>query len=556
MLSKNNHCTFTDKLSFENLSSLLNDLGIMTHSMTNKQNVCIEHPNINIENKNIFETQKDSDNLSDEEKNIKKTLDNEYTLNIAKYKTYIINPTKLYNEFNKKNPYSIEEFKNSLKIFVSIFNCFNEDLFKWNLEDFNLFNNDNKIQIFNFNKDNINIKINESIEELYQKHFSVQYDYEKADIIEIFTSQNSNDSITKTNNDDFVDDFDLSYRISINKNIINKSLMSDNKDGNLYCYEKDNIFRNIYFIMYIFNLMNNFILLDYNIDNILKNIDLLNSNIINDYKFLLLISFNITIQINLFINKYIVNSFLNINNNIPSQKNSINNDNKMINIFNPNIHFIDYQNKEIAKDEKELIKERIIFLNIILKLFNLTYFYKNNINIKINIKILSIDFFHDIKTKLFLPENIFYNINGINNIFDFIKTDEFTGLFFSNNNSKNIFSIVTFELILLKDVDINQLNELTKIYYSFITNSDFVSFDTLENDSLIKYPLINYLNELSILIWALKFISKIAKLNMQKLAFTFVFNSFSIALKKDITDKNNNINILDLMIYMGIYHYN
>ena len=114
MLSKNNQCTFTDKLSFENLSLLLNDLGIMTHSMTNNQKVCIEHPNINIENKtiNFLETQKDSDNLSDEEKkSIKEKLDNEYTLNVAKNKTYLINPTKLYNEYNKTIPYSIEEFK-------------------------------------------------------------------------------------------------------------------------------------------------------------------------------------------------------------------------------------------------------------------------------------------------------------------------------------------------------------------------------------------------------------------------------------------------------------
>ena len=214
MKTKNNF-SFIDKLSFEGLSLLLNDLSIMTHPMTNEQKVCVEYPNINIENKifNILETKKDSDTISDEEndlsnKTIKNTLDNEYKLNISKDVSYIINPTKLYNEFNNI-PYSIEEFKNSLKIFVSIFNCFNQDLFKWNLEDFNLFNEDNKKQIFNFNKEKNNIKIEESVEELYQKHFSIQFDYEKADIIEVYTSQNSNDSNLKTSNDNFEDDFEL-----------------------------------------------------------------------------------------------------------------------------------------------------------------------------------------------------------------------------------------------------------------------------------------------------------------------------------------------------------
>ena len=560
MKTKNNF-SFIDKLSFEGLSLLLNDLSIMTHPMTNEQKVCVEYPNINIENKifNILETKKDSDTISDEEndlsnKTVKNTLDNEYKLNISKDVSYIINPTKLYNEFNNI-PYSIEEFKNSLKIFVSIFNCFNQDLFKWNLEDFNLFNHDNKIQIFNFNKEKNNIKIEESVVELYQKHFSIQFDYEKADIIEVYTSQNSNDSNLKTSNDNFEDDFELSYRISINnKNKIDLNLNNDNKDENLFCYEKDKIYRNIYFIMNFFNLLNNIILIEFNLDNILKNIDLLNSLIINDYKFLLLICFNITIQINIFINKVMINNFLNINNNIniANQNNTNNNginDNKMLSLFNPKIYFLDYQNKEIANDENELIKEKIIFLNFILKLFNLTYFYKNNIKIKINIKILSIDFFHEIKAKLLFQENSLINFNDI---IDFIKNNEFTELF---NNSKNIFSVERYEQILLKDIDINHLNELTKIYYPFIINADFVSFDTMENDSLIKYPLINYLNELSILFWALKFIAKIAKLNNKKFAFSFIFNSFSIALKKDNTDKNYNINILDLMIYMGVYHY-
>ena len=573
MITKNKHFSFIDNLSFDNLSQLLNDLGIMTHPMSNEQKVCIEYPNINIENKllNIFETKKDNDNLSQDENELPSNKDqnkqshDEYTLNLTKNKTYTINPTKLYDEFNKDIPYSIEEFKNSLKIFTSIFNCFNEDLFKWNLEDFNLFNDDNKIQLLNINQESIiNTKSKELINDLYQKHFSVNFDYDEMDVIDVYTNINSNEINPKPSKDDFEDDFEASIRVPDNSEFkfdLNKNQNSNNINinNNLYSYEKDKIFRNIYLLMNFFNLMNTFHLADFNLDNILKNITLLNSHIINNYKILLLITFNIFIQINLFLNKVTVNNFLKINTNSSNNTNKNsqnNNDNKNYNSYFPNIFFLDYQNRKKAKEENELIKEQIILLNIIIKLFTLTNLYKNKIFIKLNIKIFSIDFFKNIKTHLIFPENIFQYLPNINKIFDFIQNNEFTDLFFSStNNSKNFFSIITFEQILLYDIDINNLEELTKIYYPFISNCDFVSFDTMENDTLIKYLSINYLNELSILAWALKFIFKIAKLNQKKFAFTFVFNSFSIALKKDITDKDYNINILDLMIYMGIYHY-
>ena len=144
MISKNCVYSFEDNLSFENLSTLLNNLSIITHPMTNEQKVCIEYPNINIENKNI-------DILSEEINNNNKTSNDEYILNLSKSKKYEINPKKLYDEFDNKIPYSLEEFKNSLKIFISIFNSFNEDIFKWNLSDFNLFNNQNLIQCIKFN---------------------------------------------------------------------------------------------------------------------------------------------------------------------------------------------------------------------------------------------------------------------------------------------------------------------------------------------------------------------------------------------------------------------
>jgi len=73
---------------------------------------------------------------------------------ISKNKKYTINPQKLFYEYNKNISYTFKEFKNSLKIFVSIFNYFNEDIFKLNLSDFNLFNYKNILQIFEINYNN------------------------------------------------------------------------------------------------------------------------------------------------------------------------------------------------------------------------------------------------------------------------------------------------------------------------------------------------------------------------------------------------------------------
>ena len=573
MITKNKYFSFHDNLSFENLSSLMKDLGIMTHPVSNEQKVCIEHPNINLENHqiNIFEIKKESDNnVNDENENNgnkinDKSSANEFTLNLSKNKTYTIKPKKLYEEFSQNMPYTIDEFKNSLKIFISIINSFNEDLFNWNFEDFNLFSKDNQVQMLNINKDNNSTNdLNSSIEKLYQKHFSVISDLNEVEFINVIKDKKDikvfgNNLNTKCEKfDDFEDDFD----ISISLNHKTKSESNDSKDDENVIkekksyYENDKIFRNIYLLMNFFNLLNNFNISEFNLDNILKNITLLNSYIINDYKILLLLCFNISIQINLFINKVTVNKFLKINENKDINNNNQNiTNNKILNNFYPNIFYIDYLNKEIAKEENELHQEQIIFLNIILKLFNLTFLVKNKIAMKINIKIFSIDYFKEIKSKLIIQQNVLARFHNINNIFNFIQKNDFIDLFFSNNNYKECFSFVTFEQILLKDTDISLLNAISELYNPFIIKSDFVSFDSLENYSLIKYPLINYLNELLILEWSLKFILKIIKFSKKKYAFTFVFNSFSIALKNDTTNKDNNINIRDLMIYMGIYHY-
>ena len=539
MISKNSIISSEENLSFEKLSSLLNDLSIMTHPISNAQKVCIEYPNITIENENINIFSEKNNNTDN------KPLNDEYTLNISQNKKkYVVNPQKLFDEFNKSIPYSFEEFKNSLKIFISIFNCFNEDIFKWDLSDFNLFNDKNMVQILEINLGNKNKIYSESfMKDLYQKHFSVKYDLQKSEIIEVFLNnkENENNKLDDFENDDF--DKDSSKKIKINKS---------NENSELYCYEKDNVFRNLFFLMSLFNLMNKFNLGEYSLDNILKNFSKFNSYIINDYKVLLLIYFNLAIQINLFIKQSTVDNFLNIKTSeIIDNKN--NSKEKIINNYFPNIYFLDYQEKEMTKDENELKKEKMILFNILLKLFILNYLSKASTNLKINIKIFNISHFSDIKSKLIIEENYFYDSNNINFILDSLQNQKIVELF--SNDLNKYFSIVIFEFILLPDININTLNNLVEIYYPILINSDFVSFDTLENDSMIKYPLNNYLNEINILSWALKYILKIVKSSKKlKFAFTFVFNSFNIALKKDVNNKMN-INIEDLMIYMGIYHY-
>ena len=534
MISKNYNYSFENNLSFENLSSLLNDLSIITHPLSNKQKVCIEYPNIKIENKNI-------NIFSEEAINDDKFLNEEFSINISKNKKYFINPKNLFDEFNKNIPYSFEEFENSLKIFISIFNCFNEDIFKWNMSDFNLFNDKNVVQFIKINKENKN-KINsvDFMNKLYQKHFSVKYDSEKTEIIELPINNNKD----KNNIDDFEKGF--SEKDSLDNIKINKT------NNNLFCYEKDNIFRNIFFLMSLFNLMNKFIIKEYNLDNILKNISKFNTYIINDYKILLLIYVHLSVQINLYIKRVKVETFLDIKSKESNSKNNLKE--KIVNNFYPNIFFLDYQGKEKANDESELKKEKIILFNIILKLFNITYLTIINTNLNVKIKIFSISYFSECKSKLIIENSYFIDSNNINYILNFISNKNYVELFCTDLDQK--FLIVLFEFLLLSDININTLNNLMDIYYPFIIISDYVFFNSLENDNNIQYPIDNYLNEITILSWALKIILKTITLTKKlKFAFTFVFNSFNIALKKDINN-NNNINIQDLMIYMGIYHYN
>ena len=272
--------SFEHDLNFENLSKFLNDIGIASHPLTNEQKVCIEYPNISSESKNINIIGGDKENAEIENTKENKII-NEFTLILSKTKNYTIDVNKIFKRFKKDFPYSEEVFKNSIKIFVSIFNNFNEDIFKWNLEDFNLFNSSNKIQ-FILIKDtmNTNINVEKELDKLYKEHL------ESNDL-----NKNNSEKNEKLN-DDF-DDFEE------NKNIENKREDEDDFEENIEIIgdkeknEEEIILRNIYFLMNIINLMNYFYLKEFSINNLMRNISLLNSFIINDIKILILIYFNL-----------------------------------------------------------------------------------------------------------------------------------------------------------------------------------------------------------------------------------------------------------------------
>ena len=140
--------SFEHGLNFENLSQLLNDTGIVSKPLSNEQKVCIEYPNISSESTNINIINDKNENLETENTKENK-IKNDFTIILSKEKNFTLDVNKLYNKFNKNFIYTEDIFSNSLKIFISIYNNFNEDLFKWNLEDINLFNKTNKIQFFN-----------------------------------------------------------------------------------------------------------------------------------------------------------------------------------------------------------------------------------------------------------------------------------------------------------------------------------------------------------------------------------------------------------------------
>jgi len=166
--------SFEHDLNLENLSQALNDIGILSHPLTNEQKVCIEYPNISSESKDINILNNKNENVEAENTKENK-IKNDFTLILSKTKNFTIDINKLYKKFKKNFTYNEEVFTKSIKIFVSIFNNFNEDIFNYNLEDFNLFNSSNKIQFFLI-KDvaNNNINVEKELDILYEEHLNIE----------------------------------------------------------------------------------------------------------------------------------------------------------------------------------------------------------------------------------------------------------------------------------------------------------------------------------------------------------------------------------------------
>ena len=535
--------SFEQDLNFENLSQLLNDIGITSHPLTNEQKVCIEYPNISSESKNINII--NSNQQNPEKENTKETkVQNEFTLILSKAKNFTIDVNKLFKRFKKDFPYSEEVFKNSIKIFVSIYNNYNEDLFKWNLEDVNLFNSSNKIQFFLIN-DIINNKVSiiEEIDKLYKEH--LEYNNNELNINNVEKKEKIKDDFDE-------DDFEENIEII-------------GKDNN----EEEIVLRNIYFLMNLFNLMNYFCLQEFSINNLMRNISLLNSYIINDIKILILIYFNLCIQINLTLSKQSIDNFLGISSpdnkpttTISSVSSAINTISKSINLnffsndndkmsknnntYIPSLYFID--SFLLKENENDIEKDKIILFNFIIKTHIWTYFIRNKICLKIFIKIFNLEKLSPVKKEFSLLQKL----ENKEKIFDLIKTINYVNLL-SDNLSKENFVLMNADFNLVHDLNLGVIDDFFNSYFPVFINCNMISFEI--NNQHEFCTLNDYIEELNMIIWLFKFYLKIKKYKFKKHTFTFLSNSFSLAFKKNKEKKLEESYTKEITLFMSINSY-
>ena len=538
--------SFEHNLNFDNLSQLLCDIGIVSHPLTNEQKVCIEYPSISSESKNINIISNKNENTEAENTKENK-VQNDFTLVLSKTKNFTIEVNKLYKKFKKNFEYSEEVFKNSVKIFVSIFNNFNEDIFKYNLEDPNLFNSTNKIQFFLI-KDimNNNINVSEELNKLYKEHFE-------------FNNKEQKESEEKERNDDFdEDDFEENIEII------------GAKENN----EEEIVLRNIYFLMNIFNILNYFSLKDFSINNLMRNISLFNSYIINDIKILILIYFNLCIQINLTLSKQSIDNFLGISspdNKIPSSTISsvssainsisksisffsgendknIKNNKSGINTYIPSLYFID--SLLLKENENDLEKDKIILFNFIIKTYIWTYFIRNKICLKIFIKIFNIEKFDEMKKDIIVLQN--QKLEKKEKIYELIKEINYVNLL-NDNFSKDYLILMNVDFNLINDLKLAVIEEFLNHYFPIFINCNMISFE-INNQSKFC-TLSDYIEELNIIIWLFKFYLRIKKYKFKKHTFTFLSKSFSLAFKKNKDKKIEESYTKEITLFMGINNY-
>ena len=240
--NKKNQNDMMQKLTFDNISSILSKIGLIDRPFSNGQKVCVEFPNIDSEIKK-------SDNL-DTSLNVE-----EFTIKSEIF-NYDININQIFNLYNKKcnnisnEPYSIEDFTLIVRIFTSIMTNFNDDLFKYDFNDETLFSKKNKIKLTNFKSANIlKGNINEKLENLYKEN----------------------------------KDFDNYEEI-----------------------EDDVKLKNLFFLINVFTMFGAFKYNPLNLDNLMRNIDVFNSFCFNDMKIFVLIFFHFLFLSDIIIKKITV----------------------------------------------------------------------------------------------------------------------------------------------------------------------------------------------------------------------------------------------------------
>ena len=552
--------SFEHDLNLENLSQALNDIGILSHPLTNEQKVCIEYPNISSESKDINILNNKDENI--EAGNTKENkIKNDFTLILSKTKNFTIDINKLYKKYKKNFSYNEEVFTKSIKIFVSIFNNFNEDIFKYNLEDFNLFNASNKIQFFLIkNVANNNINVEKELEKLYEEHLNKEN--------EINNEEKKEEKI----NDDFDDFEERNTEIRRDEDDFEENIEIIGAKENK---EEEYIYRNIYFLMNIFNVMNYFSLDEFNINNILKNISLFNSYIINDIKILLLIYFNLCIQINLALSKQTIDNFLGISSNkqiktqnalssVSSAINSIgkslninifgdddkiNKNNKIgVNSYIPSLYFIDSLLLKENENDIEKEKDKIILFNFIIKTFLWTYFIRNKICLKIFIKIFNLDKFNEMKKDILVIQKL----ENKDKLYELIKSTNFVNLL-NDTQTKEYLFLMNADFSLINELELGIIDNFLNIYFPIFINCNMISFEINNGNKLCT--LKDYNEELNIIIWLFKFYLRIKKYKFSKHTFTFVSNSFSLAFKKNKEKKMEESYIKEITLFMGTNNY-
>ena len=467
-LSKN----FYENLNFENFSNLLLQMKIITTNLSNEQKVCINYPKIDTEKKKDLEL-----SLSDNDRD---NLKNEIKTKICSYK---INFNELYDLFPERF-YERENFNTMIQVFILIFNNFNDDIFKFDLNN-EIYSFQNKIQLIKFS-DNENKKSYEiEIKNLYEK----------------------------------IENMNEEYDIQI---------------------------KNIYFLVNIFTLFGKLIYKDFSLDSILINLNEYSSIIINDIKITLFIHFHIITLFNLTWKKLSFDSFL--DKSKKEKKSYLNFPNE----FYPTVYFL---NSNLKNEEFTNTKAQLILIGNTFKFYLYPYII-SNLKIAINIKVFSYNsfdwIFSYLKFNADLPNNI-YNLEK-DNLFDH---NQFNSLL------NHFFYIKSFSIDLSPNVNQKDLEDLFKKYNNLIISSIYFSADSLKfEDKITEYPLIRYFEEIKLLNWVLKYNLKLKNNKKKKdkqLAkyydFSFSFNSFSIATKKDVSSKDQKEHLRDILIFLHNYHY-